>query len=47
MAVSSFLVEVEKVTMAQMEDWRNKYPAAFVKRYDKAAGLCFDAFIAK
>jgi trimethylamine-N-oxide reductase (cytochrome c) len=45
MVVSSFLVEVEKVTLAQMEEWKNKYPQAFERKYDPAAGLCFDAWI--
>ena len=45
MVCSSFLVEVEKVTMAQMEEWKKKYPAAFEKKYDPAAGLRFDAMV--
>jgi hypothetical protein len=45
MAVSSFLVEVEKVTMVQMEEWKSKYPAAFEKKYDPAQGIRFDAWI--
>jgi len=38
MATSGYLVEVEKVSMAQMEKWRNKYPAAFNKEYDRLQG---------
>ena len=45
MVCSSFLVEVEKVTMAQMEEWKKKYPAAFEKKYDPAAGLRFEAMV--
>jgi anaerobic selenocysteine-containing dehydrogenase len=45
MAVSSFLVEVEKVTPAMMEDWKNKHPEAFARPYDSGAGLRFDAWI--
>jgi hypothetical protein len=45
MVVSSFLVEVEKVTMAQMEEWKKKYPDAFERKYDAAAGLRFDAHV--
>ena len=41
MVVSSFLVEVEKVTTDQMEEWRKKYPEAFNKEYDAATGLVF------
>ena len=33
-ASSGFLVEVEKVTMAQMEKWKQKYPEAFAREYD-------------
>ena len=45
MVCSGFLVEVEKVSMAQMEEWKQKYPVAFGKRYDLAAGLRFDAMV--
>ena len=37
MATSGFLVEVEKI---DMDELRKKYPEAFNKPYDKAAGLC-------
>jgi trimethylamine-N-oxide reductase (cytochrome c) len=45
MATSGYLVEVEKVTMTQMENWRNKYPEAFAREYDPASGLRFNAWI--
>jgi anaerobic selenocysteine-containing dehydrogenase len=45
MATSGYLVEVERVTMAQMEGWKNKYPEAFAREYDPASGLRFDAWI--
>jgi hypothetical protein len=45
MATSGYLVEVEKVTMAQMETWRNKYLEAFAREYDPASGLRFNAWI--
>jgi trimethylamine-N-oxide reductase (cytochrome c) len=45
MATSGYLVDVEKVTMAEMETWREKYPEAFSRDYDPAAGLRFDAWI--
>jgi hypothetical protein len=45
MAVSSFLVEVEKVTPAMMGEWKNKHPEAFSRPYDSGAGLRFDAWI--
>ena len=42
---SGFLVEVEKVTIAQMEEWKTKFPEAFDKDYNPASGLCFDAWV--
>jgi anaerobic selenocysteine-containing dehydrogenase len=47
MAVSSFLVEVEKVTMAQMAELQQQYPEAFKREYDPASGLRFDAWVEK
>ena len=40
-ATSGFLVEVEKVTMSQMEEWKEKYPDAFERAYHPASGLDF------
>jgi trimethylamine-N-oxide reductase (cytochrome c) len=45
MVVSSFLVEVEKVTMAQMGEWIDKYPEAFEGPYDPASGLDFKKWV--
>jgi trimethylamine-N-oxide reductase (cytochrome c) len=45
MATSGYLVEVAKVTMAQMEAWRKQYPGAFAKEYDPASGLRFNAWV--
>ena len=45
MATSGYLVEVERVTMAQMEEWQNKYPDAFERDYDPASGLRFNAWV--
>jgi molybdopterin guanine dinucleotide-containing S/N-oxide reductase-like protein len=45
MATSGYLVEVEKVTMQQMEEWKQKYPEAFEKEYDPASGLRFNAWV--
>ncbi len=44
-ATSGYLVEVEKVTMPQMEEWKEKYPEAFSREYDPASGLRFNAWI--
>ena len=45
MATSGYLVEVEKVTMAQLEDWKQQYPEAFNREYDPASGLRFNAWV--
>jgi trimethylamine-N-oxide reductase (cytochrome c) len=45
MATSGYLVEVEKVTMAQMETWKDSYPEAFEREYDPASGLRFNAWV--
>ncbi len=45
MASSGYLVEVEKVTAAQMEGWKKNYPEAFNREYDPASGLRFNAWV--
>ena len=45
MASSGYLVEVEKVSMAKMEEWRRQYPEAFEREYDPASGLRFNAWV--
>ncbi len=42
---SGFLVNVEKVTLKQMEIWKEQYPEAFNRDYDSASGLRFDAWV--
>ncbi len=44
-ATSGYLVEVEKVTLAQMEEWRKRYPDAFERDYDPASGLRFNSWV--
>jgi trimethylamine-N-oxide reductase (cytochrome c) len=44
-ATSGYLVEVERVTMAKMEKWKEKYPEAFSREYDPASGLRFNAWV--
>jgi trimethylamine-N-oxide reductase (cytochrome c) len=44
-ATSGFLVEVEKVSMGQIEEWMRQYPEAFRKEYDPASGLRFNAWV--
>ncbi|MBN1190339.1 MAG: molybdopterin-dependent oxidoreductase [Dehalococcoidales bacterium] len=45
MATSGYLCEVERVSMAQMEEWKKKYPEAFKREYDAASGLRFNAWV--
>ena len=45
MVCSSFLVEVEKVTEAQMNEWKEKYPEAFNRPYDPAQGVCLAGWL--
>ena len=44
-ATTSFLVEVERVSMQQMDEWRRDYPAAFEREYDPASGLKFIGWV--
>ena len=44
-ATSGYLAEVERVSMAQMEEWRTKYPEAFARDYDPASGLRFNSWV--
>jgi trimethylamine-N-oxide reductase (cytochrome c) len=45
MVVSGFLVDVAKVTDAEMDGWRAKYPEAFARKVDYAAGVCLDGWL--
>jgi hypothetical protein len=45
MATSGYLVEVQKVTMAEMEGWKEKFPEAFAREYDPASGLLLEAWV--
>jgi anaerobic selenocysteine-containing dehydrogenase len=46
-ATSGYLVEVEKLDMKQMQNWREKYPEAFEREYDPASGLRFGGWVEK
>ena len=46
-ATSGYLVEVERVTMQEMDEWRRSYPDAFSREYDPASGLRFDAWVVR
>ncbi len=43
--VTGYLVQVERLSMEEMDQWRREYPEAFKKDYDPASGLCFKAWI--
>jgi trimethylamine-N-oxide reductase (cytochrome c) len=45
MAVSGFLVQVEKVTDEEMEQWKRDYPQAFARKVDYAAGVCLEGWM--
>ena len=44
-ATTSFLVEVERVSMEQLDKWRREYPDAFEREYDPASGLTFSGWV--
>ena len=44
-ATSGYLGEVKKVTMAELEEWKEKYPEAFSREYDPDSGLRFNAWV--
>jgi trimethylamine-N-oxide reductase (cytochrome c) len=45
MVVSSFLVQVEKVTAEEMERWRANYPEAFERNYDYKTGVTLSGWL--
>jgi trimethylamine-N-oxide reductase (cytochrome c) len=45
MATSGYLVEVQKVSGEEWEEWRKNYPDAFEREYDSASGLRFNAWV--
>ena len=45
MATSGYLVEVQKVSMAEMDEYRKRFPQAFSREYDPSTGLLFDSWI--
>ena len=45
MAVSGFLVQVEKVTDEEMEQWKRDYPEAFARKLDPACGVCLEGWL--
>jgi len=44
-ATSGYLVDVQKVSGAEWDEWRRDYPEAFEREYNPASGLRFNAWI--
>jgi anaerobic selenocysteine-containing dehydrogenase len=44
-ATSGYLVDVQKITASEMEEWKKLYPDAFERDYDPASGLKFNAWV--
>ena len=40
-----YLVQAEKLSPAELDEWRRDYPEAFARKYDHAAGLRVDAWL--
>lgn len=45
MVVSGYLVQIEKVSDEEMEQWRQKYPDSFGRTVDEACGVCLDGWM--
>jgi len=45
MATSGYLVDVQKVSGKEWDEWRRDYPEAFEREYDPASGLRFNAWV--
>ncbi len=45
MAVSGFLVEVEKVTDEEWAEWKRDWPEAFARKVDHGAGVCLEGWL--
>ncbi len=44
-ATSGYLVDVQKVSGEEWDEWRRDYPEAFKREYDPASGLRFNAWV--
>jgi anaerobic selenocysteine-containing dehydrogenase len=45
MAVSGFLVDVQKVSDKEMNGWQKQYPEAFARKIDKDCGVCLSSWM--
>jgi len=43
--VSGYLVDIEKVTSVQMDEWKKDYPDAFERPYDPACGMMLSSWV--
>ena len=43
--VSGYLVQVEKLQDAEMEQWKKEYPESFARAYDPASGSSYDGWV--
>jgi trimethylamine-N-oxide reductase (cytochrome c) len=44
-AVSGYLVEAEKLTQEEYDEWKQKYPDAFARDYDSAVGINYSSWV--
>ena len=44
-ATTAFLVQIERVNMEMMDNWKKEYPDAFEREYDSASGLKFTGWV--
>jgi trimethylamine-N-oxide reductase (cytochrome c) len=44
-AVTGYLIEVEKVSEAEYEGWKQQYPEVFSRDYDPAFGINYDSWV--
>ena len=46
-ATSGYLVQIERLTEAEMQKWRREHPENFERKYEPDGGLRFDAWVVK
>ena len=44
-AVTGYLLEVEKLSQAEYDEWKEKYPEAFARDYDPAIGINYNSWV--
>ena len=42
---TSFLVDVQRASMEELDKWRREYPEAWNREYDRASGLKANAWV--